>query len=132
MQELPDFSVLLPQTLRMPYSLQKQSVVRILDLKIYFQHYVMPKTILKKLLKIWKWKPCFLSFIIVQVVSKISRAQSSVIFISYYVKKRNIDFLTCFLFFVFSLFLVLRDTVKFFIWSSKKLVIFICTFAWQK
>ena len=116
----------------MPYSLQKQSVVRILDLKIYFQHYVMPKTILKKLLKIWKWKPCFLSFIIVQVVSKISRAQSSVIFISYYVKKRNIDFLTCFLFFVFSLFLVLRDTVKFFIWSSKKLVIFICTFAWQK
>ena len=32
LQELPDFSILLPQTLRRPYSLLESSVMKILDL----------------------------------------------------------------------------------------------------
>ena len=33
LQELPDFSVLLPQTLRMPYFLREYSLLKTLDLK---------------------------------------------------------------------------------------------------
>ena len=59
LQELPDFSILQPQTLRIAYCLLEKSILKILDLQKYFSTSCDAKNNIKKTSKKVKMKTLF-------------------------------------------------------------------------